>query len=149
MDAFETLIPLYLTARECPQKLEKNMHQALALMIHKDVNQHKLNLENYMYFREWLNSRYYHRKSAIQTALKIRQYYRMKDEYRQHNIDHCRFWRRIVLQYRIYSITHGNISVSDILNYACYLFMNCKCGSKEDFFAFLENIEQKPGLYFK
>lgn len=148
MDAFKTLIPLYLTAREFPQKLEKNMHQALALMIYKDIKRHKLELENYMYFREWLIGRYYHRKSAILTAMKIRQYNRMKEEYRQHKIDQSRFWRRVELQYLLYRLTHGGISVNDILNYACYLFMSSKCGNQEDFFAFLEDIEKNPELYF-
>lgn len=149
MKMFKTLAPLYYTAQADSPRLEKIMHQALALMIYDNVQNHRPNLNMLMYFQEWLKDRYYHRKSALQTALLLRKYFRQKRELETLQSAGIRFWQRQKLGYRLYRLEHQYISVSDVLNYSCYLFVGCRCGSQEDFFEFLKDILLNPDLYFE
>lgn len=148
MNAIETLIPLYLTAHECPQKLARNTHQALALMIYDDVQARKLNLENFMYFQQWANDECYCRHTAVKIALRLRKYFRLREEHKQYKIEHSHFWRRVRLSFVLYNLSHRRVYVDDVLDYACYLFINTKCGDKDGFLAFLQTVYQNPALYF-
>ncbi len=149
MKILKTLAPLYYTAQENSPKLEKIMHQLLALMVYDNVHDRQPNLETLMYFQEWLKDSYYHRKSALETALLLRKYFRKKRELETLQDAGTRFWYRQKLGYQLYRLRIRHISVSDVLNYSCYLFVSHKCGSQEDFFEFLRDVLRNPGLYFE
>lgn len=149
MKTLKTLAPLYYTAQENSQKLEKIMHQMLALMIYDNVHDLRPDLEALMYFQEWLKNRYYHRKSALKTALLLRKYFRKKNELETLQYAGVRFWYRQKLYYQIYRLKTRHISVDDVLNYSCYLFVSHKCGSQDDFFEFLKDILKNSKHYFE
>lgn len=149
MNVFKTLTPLYYTVQENPQKLEKIMHQSLALMIYDDIQTHQPNLNILMYVQEWLKDGYYHRKSAIQTALLLRKYFRMKKELEKLRLDEKSFWQRQKLGFQLYCLRHQYVSVNDVLNYSCYLFIGYGCGNQEEFIAYLKDILRHPDFYFK
>ena len=149
MNNFKTLSPLYYTAQGNPQRLGRIMHQALALMVYKNIKKHQPDLKMIMYFNDWLDDHYYHRKSAIQTALFLRKYFRLQKELDALKSQQTSFWRRQRLGYELFCLEHRYISVSDVLNYSCYLFVKYKYGTQEQFFAFLDDVLQKPDLYFE